>query len=256
MIEVKQASDGQLFDRPTVDGSNVQAVHDSIRGAILTGQLAPSQELSQVQLAKQLGISRTPLREALRLLEREGLVESRPNRSVRVAGFSLEDLDQVYAIRLVLEDAAIRMSIHRLTPEDLAAMEGQMAQMAHFAAAEDYERWGVPHRAFHRTLVRHGGPRFVATLSQLSDYAERYRRLYTTTTPRSWEQGHREHRAILDAVKSGQVDGAALALTQHLARTPMNVIALVDNTFKPRATLEVLTRLTGTPELPAAATPT
>ncbi len=243
----------QLTDRSAADGSNVQTVHDSIRAAILSGELAPSQELSQVQLAKRLGISRTPLREALRLLEREGLVESRPNRSVRVAGFSLDDLDQVYAIRLVLEDAAIRMSVARLTPEDLAAMEGQMAQMAHFAVAEDYDRWGVPHREFHRTLIRHGGPRFVTTLNQLSDYAERYRRLYTTGTPRSWEQGHREHRAILDAVKSREVDAAAFALVQHLARTPMSVIALIDKTYKPWATLEVLTRLTGSPELPAVA---
>lgn len=230
----------------------MQAVHDSIRRAILTGDLEPGQELSQVQLAKRLGISRTPLREALRLLEREGLVESPPNRSVRVAGFSLEDLDQVYSIRLVLEDAAIRMSVHRLTPEELAAMEGHMAQMAHFAAAEDYDRWSVPHREFHRTLVRHAGPRFGATLSQLSDYAERYRRLYTTATPRSWEQGHREHRAILDAVKLRQVDQAAHALTQHLARTAMSVIALVDKTYEPWATLDALTRLTGNPELPAA----
>src|SRR5260370_7993197 len=89
MIEVKQASDGQLFDRPTVDGSNVQAVHDSIRGAILTGQLAPSQELSQVQLAKQLGINRTPLRQALRPLEREGLFATPPTPSVPITAACL-----------------------------------------------------------------------------------------------------------------------------------------------------------------------
>src|SRR5260370_25219088 len=88
MIEVKQASDGQLFDRPTVDGSNVQAVHDSIPGAILTRQLAPSQELSQVQLAKQPGIRRTPLPEAVPLLARRGLAEYTPRRSGRGAGVS------------------------------------------------------------------------------------------------------------------------------------------------------------------------
>ncbi len=132
-------------------------VYDRVRNAILDGELAPGAVMSQVGLADELGISRTPLREALRMLQSEGLIESEPNRRVRVAPMTPEDLEQLCIMRITLEAEALRLSIPRMTPEDLAGLEGYMAEMAHYAEAEDSARWVVPHRAFHRALTQGAG---------------------------------------------------------------------------------------------------
>ena len=208
--------------------SEFDAVHDQLRERILRGQLPPGEEMSQVQLAKEMGVSRTPLREALRMLQREGLVDGETKKSSRVAGFSLSDLEGLYTQRLPLEALAVRLATSRVTSSDIAALEGAMAQMAHFAALEEYENWEVPHRDFHRRLVTHSGPRMATLLAQLSDYSERYRRLYTTQQPRAWTSGVTEHRTILDAVSNGDIDGAVAGLVEHLAHTARSVIEMVD----------------------------
>jgi DNA-binding GntR family transcriptional regulator len=210
------------------DVTEFDAVHDTLRERILRGELAPGQEMSQVKLAKELGVSRTPLREALRMLQREGLVDGKANRSPRVAGFSMADMEELYCARLPMEAVALRTTIPRLSSSDIAALEGAMAQMAHFAELQEYEHWEMPHRAFHLGLTAHAGPRMSALLRQLSDHSERYRRLYTTATPRAWTSGVSEHRAILDAIKRGDADAAAVNLVEHLAHTVRSVIDLVD----------------------------
>src|SRR5690242_19751293 len=89
-------------------------VYERLRGAILRGDFSADQEISQPQLARELGISRTPLREVLRMLQREGLVVAQANRRLQVAGTSLPDLEQIYATRLPLEALAARFSVPRL----------------------------------------------------------------------------------------------------------------------------------------------
>ena len=110
--------------------------------------------MSQVALAQDLGISRTPLREALRMLQSEGLVEGEPNRRVRVAPMTAADLEELYVMRITLEAEALRLSVPRMTSEDLARLEGHMAEMAHYAAEKDYRRWNLPHEQFHRGADR------------------------------------------------------------------------------------------------------
>lgn len=218
------------------ESQSVESIHARLRDAIVRGEIEPSAPLSQVQLARWLGVSRTPLREALRMLVGEGLLESEPNRGVRAAGYSIPDLEELYSVRVTLEALGIRLTIPRLGPEDVAELEGLMAQMAHHAQARDYERWAVPHRAFHVGLVKHSGARLVTTLMQLSDHAERYRRLYTTSqVPRGWLGGVAEHRAILDACKRGDVEGGVTALAAHLAHTAFGVIARIEPAYEPAA---------------------
>jgi DNA-binding GntR family transcriptional regulator len=211
--------------------TDFDVVHDALRERILRGDLRPGEEVSQVKLAREMGVSRTPLREAMRMLQREGLVDGQSNRSPRVAGFSLADMEELYCARLPIEAVAIRTTIPSLTSIDVAALEGAMAQMAHFAELEEYDSWELPHRAFHQGLTAHAGPRITMLLSQLSDYSERYRRLYTTEQPRAWTVGVSEHRAILDAVKRGDADAAAVNLVDHLAHTVTSVIEMVDPAF-------------------------
>jgi DNA-binding GntR family transcriptional regulator len=212
----------------TTDGQNVDVVHEEVRHRILRGVIPPGEEISQVQLAKDLGVSRTPLREALRLLQREGLIEGEAGRQYRVAGFSLQDMEDLYIARLTLEATGIRISTERSSAEDVGDLEAELARMAHFAELEDYERWQVPHRALHRGFVAHAGTRLTSLLEQLSDHAERYRRLYTLEAPRAFPVGIAEHRAILDAVKAKDPDAAAARLVTHLAHTVLSVIDMVE----------------------------
>lgn len=232
------------------DGTyNFDAVHGRVRKAILRGELAPETVVSQVQLARDLGISRTPLREALRMLQREGLIESRHNQRMRVAGFSLPDLEQLYIMRVTLESTAIRLTIPGLTPEDVASLEGDLAQMTHFDEQYDFERWEVPHRDFHGLLIGRAGDRISIVLSQLSDHAERYRRLHATRVSKTRSRVALEHRLILDAAKAYDAETGARRLGAHLAQTAFEVMEFIDSAYKPEALCETLEHLIG-PEEP------
>src|SRR6266852_3893384 len=106
-------------ERDSTVGQNVEIVHLRLRDMILRGELPVAVPLSQVKLAQQLGVSRTPLREALRLLQHEGLVRGEPRQRVRISGFSITDLEQLYAARITLEALGIRLTIPRLSSNDL-----------------------------------------------------------------------------------------------------------------------------------------
>jgi DNA-binding GntR family transcriptional regulator len=213
------------------NGQNTEDVYERVRTAILDGQLAPGAVMSQVALAEELGISRTPLREALRMLQSEGLVEGEHNRRVRVAPMTASDLEGLYVMRVTLEAEALRLSVPLLTPEHLARLEGYMAEMAHYAQAKDYRRWVVPHREFHRALTAPTGPRVNDLLGQLFDHAERYRRLHIGHGPSAWATaGHRE---ILDACKAGDRERSGALLAGHLARTGLEVSELLEPGYDP-----------------------
>ena len=207
------------------DGQNVTVVHDRLRSAILHGEISPGEATSQVALARQLGVSRTPLREALRLLEREGLVISQPNRRVRIAEFSIEDLEGVYAMRITLEATGIRATVPTLTDEDFAALEGFMAQMDHYIRVSDLIRMDTPHADFHARFVAAGGKRLTTTVAQLFDHAARYRLAYgATTLPGGYDDRRAEHRSMLDAAVDGDADLTVERLVLHYTHTAMGVI--------------------------------
>ena len=102
---------------------NALVIHRAVREEILTGQLAPEAWISQVQIARRFGVSRGPVRKALRLLEREGLIEATTlNQRARVTAFSVEDPEQLYATRIVQEGQAITVSVPQFTPEEIGGL--------------------------------------------------------------------------------------------------------------------------------------
>jgi DNA-binding GntR family transcriptional regulator len=214
------------------NGQHTDDVYERVRNAILEGTLAPGSVMSQVALAEELGISRTPLREALRMLQSEGLVEGEPNRRVRVAPMTVEDLEELCVMRIALESEALRLSVPKMTSEDLARLEGHMAEMSHFAQDKDYVRWTIPHSRFHRALTAHAGVRVNLVLAQMFDHAERYRRLHIGRGPSAWATP--QHRDILDACKAGDRDASAALLAAHLATTALEVSELLDPGYDPQ----------------------
>ncbi len=214
---------------------NVKLVHQRVRRAILSGEIPAGTRLSQVRLAERLGVSRIPLREALRLLEREGLVESEVNHRVRVAPFSVSDLEQLYAMRIQLEALGTRLTVPRLGREDLARLEEILARMEEFAEAEDYEGWEVPHHAFHAALVAHAGNRLEAMIFQLYDHAERYRRAFMLETSRAWDKSMAEHREIFEVCREGDPAAASERLARHYSVTALSLSAAMAPEHEPLA---------------------
>src|SRR4029450_7418811 len=153
----------QRSDQPGEAGSataselSTEFVDARLREAILRGELDPRMPISQVQLAARLGVSRTPLREALRMLQREGLIDSPPNRRVRVAELSITDLEQVYARRVLVEALAVRLTVPRYTPEDLAELRAALSAMNRPLEGRHIDAWEAEHRRYDEVLRRYGG---------------------------------------------------------------------------------------------------
>jgi DNA-binding GntR family transcriptional regulator len=220
-------------------------IHDRLREAILQGDFDANVPISQVQLAKRLGVSRTPLREALRMLQREGLIHSEPNRRVRVTALSVTDLEQLYATRIVVEALALRLSVPHFNAQDLAEIEARLTEMAEVAQARDPDRWESPHRSYHELLRQHAGTRLIRIARELSDHSERYRRVYLSE-PRAWSSAIEEHEAIFEACRAGDAPLAGERIARHLARTALTVIAGVAPEHDPapvRTSLQMVTPL-------------
>jgi len=217
-----------VTDRSNRDGNGVAIAHERLRLSILTGQLRGGEVLSQARLSEIVDAGRTPLREALRMLQHEGLVVSDPKRRIRIAELSAIDVEELYIARIALETTAIQVTVPQLGSEEIAQLEGWMTQMDHFADDRDLDRLEIPHRKFHSGLIDAGGQRVVQLANQLSDHAERYRRVHGTLHPATWDQRRSEHRAILDAAKANDADAATLALVNHYSRTAFEVIGDLD----------------------------
>jgi DNA-binding GntR family transcriptional regulator len=203
---------------PSGQGQQSFAAVAVLREAILEGQLEPGEVTTQIALAERFAVGRTPVREALRLLQSEGLVVGEPNRRVQVTPLSGADVEELYIVRIMLEPAAVRLTVPGLTSRDIAEMEGYMAQMDHYGRGRDWKGLRAPHREFHRMLIAVAGPRIVALLSTLFDHAERYR-LSHSVTEEAWKVRQVEHRAILDAAAARDADLAAELLIGHYVRT-------------------------------------
>jgi len=190
---------------------------------IVRGDLAPSEGINEAELSSRLGVSRTPLREALRMLQREGLVISQPNHRVRIAELSGDDAEELYIMRIALECVAIRITVPRLTSSDFAELEGYMAQMDHYMRSEDRYGLRVPHRAFHDRLVRGAGERVAITIGQLFDHAERYRNLsrQVAVVPRE-----DEHRKIVTAALGRRLEETVELSKRHVELTAEIILGL------------------------------
>jgi DNA-binding GntR family transcriptional regulator len=226
-------------------------VHSRLREAILTGELTAGAEISQVKLADDFGVSRGPVREALRLLEREGLVEAELNRRVRIAPFSPDDLEELYALRIVNEALGIRASVPHLTDDDLADLHADLDRMEALAGT-DVTTWEHVHRHFHHVLIAYAGTRVVRLTTQLSDHAERYRLVYVAQDPRAWSVGAAEHREIVAACEAGDPAAAADALARHFARTANNVLMHVAPDHDPVLVRSAVRAATSTATEPAS----
>lgn len=206
----------------------VSRAFSSLRAWILEGELEPGRPISQVELARKLGVSRGPLRESLRLLQNEGLVVHAHNQRARVADISPQDLDRLYAIRIALESLAVSISVPLLSADDVVKLDGLLVTMNECQEIGDIAAWKKPHEEFHAMLIRPAGDRFERECAQLYDHAQRYRRIYIASEPHLWASGVPDHKEMAAAARARDAEGAALALANHLARAASVVVASMD----------------------------
>ncbi len=223
------------------DGENgVVPLYTRLRTMILDGVFPPGSMLSQVKLAESLGVSRIPLREALRMLQKEGLIEAEHNQRARVPSFEPAIVDSLYARRILLEALSIRLTVPHISQSDVQALKQTLAELDEVAAQIDLDAWEKPHRRFHRLLVIHAEDSMRQRIASYADQCEYYRRLYYRLVSRqqpvrSAEAIAAEHRAIASACIQGKADLAAYLLSRHYARTALTVLGQMTPEFDPIA---------------------
>ena len=219
----------------------IPALHAYLRECVLDGTLTPGTKLSQVALADQLGVSRTPLREVLRMLQEEGLVEIEPNQRTRVTGLDPAELDDVYASRILLETLALSLTLASFTTARRREAKQLLAAMRQAAKTGDFAAWFDSHAGFHRLITAGAGAALRRQLTAFADRTIRYIRIYQLAEPVGWQSaGEVEHAAILEAV-AGHDEAAALSgLAHHLARTAARVLADCAPGYEPAAVTHAL----------------
>lgn len=208
--------------------TNTQIVYEALKREILDGTLDPGQVISPSKTYQGHTVSRTPVREAIRMLQAEGLVEGEANRRVRVAPVSAEEVEQFYAIRIGLEAIAVGVAAPRMTDGDLAELEGLLGDMKRCIDMREYVAWEEPHRDFHRVLTRGAGDPIGRMCASLSESTTRYRSLFLRQEPVTYVQGEADHAAIFEACSARDPVLAGALLARHLARTAIFMVATID----------------------------
>lgn len=230
------STSGKIKSLPPINGgedlNGVAALYSRLRKLILDGTYTPGTMLSQVELAEAFGVSRTPLREALRMLQKEGLVEAEHNQRARIPSFDPQVLDAIYASRVLLEALGIRLTIPHLGRQDLDALREALTDLS---SASDLESREELHRRFHRLLVAYAGEQLCNAIAGYADRCTFYRRMYVQSDPRNRTVADVEHAAIFQACVERDPEAAAYRLTRHLARTALTLLAQLTPEYEPVA---------------------
>lgn len=204
-----------------------ELVFESLREAIISGVLPPSERLMEIQLAEEMGVSRTPVREAIRKLELEGLVVMIPRKGAYVAGMSIKDIVDVFEIRGALEGLAAELASERVTDEELESMERYLVKISEEIESGDLSKVVETDTDFH-TLIYKASRN--ARLSQIiSNLREQIQRFRTTSLsfPGRMKIALEEHRKIVEAISSRDGELARKLAQEHIENaenTMMNMI--------------------------------
>lgn len=202
----------------------VSEIHAHLRNLIMSEELQPGTELNQADLGRRFNVSRGPMREALRLLQQEGLVDMQLNQRATVRELNGSEVDQLYGARVALEALGVRITAGRLHPDEYAAARAHLARMDDALAGHDMPAWIVEHREFHQLCsARAEGPLAEIILSY-SERSERYLRYAQNTNPNTFATARTEHERILRLIESGDAEGASALMASHLATTAVLVL--------------------------------
>lgn len=205
--------------------ANAYSIHKHLRDSIFNGKIKPGEILAQETLAREIGVSRTPVREAIRMLQNEGLVEAKPNSRAGVREFSASNLDAVYALRIFLEPLAIALSIPRMTDAHFNVIDECFGRMVACERSNDFSQWIIEHRNFHLKLVAFCGEGLLYYINRLLEQSTRFQYLFIKLQGPTWKDiRDRDHAALAKACRDRRPTDAYKLMLTHLADSGLTVL--------------------------------
>lgn len=193
-----------------------EAVCETLRDAIRKGILEPGERLMEVQLAEELGISRTPVREAIRKLEQEGYVIMMPRRGTYVSDVSVRDVKEIFEIRSALESLATGLAARRIEPEDLEKLQNLLDEIEIYINKNDIEKIVETDIKFHGLIYQvSGNERLVNIINNLKEQTARFR-TQSMSYPGRLQETLEEHSEMVEAIANGDVSAARDAAEHHM----------------------------------------
>ena len=200
-----------------------EKILETIRDAILKGSLKPGERVSEPELAERFGISRTPIREAFRQLESEGYLEVIPRKGAVVASLSERDIEEFYAIKIILEGFAARMAADNLTAKDIERLETINERLQQIAKEGDVKNFFRVHNEFHEVFIKAAGnEKLYEMVSQLVMRFKRLR-LASLSQPGRMEISVEEHRNMIQAFRNHDGERAD-SIVRHAATIGAGVL--------------------------------
>ena len=201
-----------------------EIVSDALRQAIRDGILPPGERLMEIPLAEELGVSRTPSREAIRILEQEGLVVMIPRRGTYVADMSLKDVTEVFELRSILEELAAELAAERITNEEIEALEQHLVEIGNYMNENNLDKVVQADILFHEILYKASrNDRLVEMIHNLREQTLRFRTLSMSQTGRlakTWD----EHRQLVEAISDRDVERARQIARIHMEESEKTLL--------------------------------
>ena len=198
--------------------SLTEKIYHHLRSDILTGVFRDKEELKENTVAKRYGVSRTPVREAIRQLALEGLVDTIPNKGAFVHSIHQKDVNDAYAMRSLLEGLAARWAVVNITAEQLEEMEEILYMSEYYRKKENWEQVYICDNKFHDLLYAASGSYLLEhTLSTLHEYVQKVRKYVLTDEERA-KISFEEHGEILNAIRNRQADEAEKLAIHHMEK--------------------------------------
>ena len=205
-----------------------EVVCETLRDAIRRGVLKPGERLMEIQLAEELGVSRTPVREAIRKLELEGYVIMMPRRGTYVANLSIRDVNEVFEIRTSLESLASGLAAERITDEELDHLQRLLVQIGMYIEQGDIEKIVEVDTEFHGLLYQASrNQRLIGIISNLREQLTQFRKT-SMSFPGRLKATLEEHRAIVDAIAQGDVKAAQKAAEHHMEKSEQTLLTSME----------------------------
>ncbi|HOP74477.1 MAG TPA: GntR family transcriptional regulator [Bacillota bacterium] len=204
-----------------------ELVFESLREAIISGQLRPGERMMEIQLAEEMGVSRTPVREAIRKLELEGLVEMIPRKGAYVAGLSLRDIADVFEIRRALEGLAAELAADRITDEELERLERYLVIISEQIEAGNLEEVVQTDTDFHTLLYQASrNNRLSQIINNLREQIQRFRTT-SLSYPGRMKAALEEHRKIVEAISSRDGEQARRIAQEHIENAENSLMSVI-----------------------------
>ncbi len=209
-----------------------ELVFESLREAIISGLLPPSERLMEIQLAEEMGVSRTPVREAIRKLELEGLVVMIPRKGAYVAGMSIKDIVDVFEIRGALEGLAAELASERATDEELETMERYLVKISEEIESGDLSKVVETDTDFHTLIYKASrNSRLSQIINNLREQIQRFRTT-SLSFPGRMKIALEEHRKIVEAVSSRDGELARRLAQEHIENAENTMMGMIQHDTK------------------------